>query len=338
MSLKSIVVLTAGLLVFGMGMAAAHQLRVAVTDMFPPSLRAEALGYLALGSIAGLALSPILVATAERIAPGLGQDPLALPWLMLPVLIVTGMVLVTFIRPDPKEIGQNLAQYFPGVAPPRPAEHAAATFSVMSMLRRAPIRRAIVANAAGQGNMAIVMVLTSLVLHHHGHSLTAIAFSHMFHTVGMFGFTIPLGRIADRFGREQVMYPGVAIALVGAVLVDLHRRVLVGHARDLPGRARLGGRQCRLDRADRGPVGDARARPRHRRQRQRRRGQFRHCRAGDRAAGAMERIAGRRAGRGRVRGGSADDAGGAPASPIARRGVVSYNRDRERRDRSLPWT
>ena len=219
MSLNSIVVLTAGLLIFGMGMAAAHQLRVAVTDMFPPSLRAEALGYLALGSVAGLALSPILVGTAERLAPGLGQDPLALPWLMLPVLIVTGMVLVTFIRPDPKEIGQNLAQYFPGVAPPRPAEHAAATFSVMSMLRRAPIRRAIVANAAGQGNMAIVMVLTSLVLHHHGHSLTAIAFSHMFHTIGMFGFTIPLGRIADRFGRERVMYPGVAIALIGAVLV-----------------------------------------------------------------------------------------------------------------------
>ena len=130
MSLNSIVVLTAGLLIFGMGMAAAHQLRVAVTDMFPPSLRAEALGYLALGSIAGLALSPILVATAERIAPGLGQDPLALPWLMLPILIVAGMVLVTFIRPDPKEIGQNLAQYFPGVAaaarrPSTPLQHSA---------------------------------------------------------------------------------------------------------------------------------------------------------------------------------------------------------------------
>jgi MFS family permease len=67
--------------------------------------------------------------------------------------------------------------------------------------------------------MAIVMVLTSLVLHHHGHSLSSIAVSHMFHTVGMFGFTIPLGRLADRIGRERVMYPGVAIALVGAVLV-----------------------------------------------------------------------------------------------------------------------
>jgi MFS family permease len=218
-SLKSIVVLTAGLLVFGMGMAAAHQLRVAVADMFPPSLRAEALGYVALGSIVGLAISPALVASAEWLAPGLGQDPLALPWLMLPVMIIAGMVLVTFIHPDPKVIGQNLAHYFPGAAPVQRPEHAPSSFSVMSMLRRAPIRRAIVANAAAQGNMSIVMVLTSLVLHHHGHSLTAIALSHTFHTIGMFGFTIPLGRLADRIGREQVMYPGVAIALVGAVLV-----------------------------------------------------------------------------------------------------------------------
>src|SRR5262249_38111451 len=162
-SLKSIVVLTAGLLIFGMGMAAAHQLRVAVTDMFPPSLRAEALGYVALGSIVGLALSPVLVAGAEHAAPGLGLDPLALPWLMVPVLIVTGMALVTFIRPDPKVIGQNLAQYFPGAVLPRPSEQAAPDFSVMRLLRRAPVRRAIIANCAAQGNMSIVMVLTSLV-------------------------------------------------------------------------------------------------------------------------------------------------------------------------------
>jgi MFS family permease len=219
-SLNSIVALTTGLLIFGMGMAAAHQLRVAVTDMFPPARRAEALGYLALGSIVGLGFGPVLVGTAERVAPGLGLDPLALPWLMLPLMIVAGMVLVTFIRPDPKTIGQNLDRYFPGASPPRSAaEHGQSDFRVMSMLRRAPIRLAIVANAAAQGNMAIVMVLTSLVLHHHGHSLTAIALSHTFHTVGMFGFTIPLGRLADRVGRERVMYPGVAVALVGAVLV-----------------------------------------------------------------------------------------------------------------------
>ncbi len=72
--------------------------------------------------------------------------------------------------------------------------------------------------------MSIVMVLTSLVLAHHGHSLTHIAMSHLFHSVGMFAFTIPLGKLADRFGRERVMYPGVATTLVGAGPRGLHRR------------------------------------------------------------------------------------------------------------------
>jgi MFS family permease len=56
-------------------------------------------------------------------------------------------------------------------------------------------------------------------LAHHGHSLTAIAFSHMFHSIGMFAFTIPLGRMADRYGRSIVMYPGVATTIAGAGLV-----------------------------------------------------------------------------------------------------------------------
>ena len=62
-------------------------------------------------------------------------------------------------------------------------------------------------------------MLTSLVLSHHGHSLTAITISHMFHSAGMFAFTVPLGRLADRYGRGPVMYPGVAVALIGASLV-----------------------------------------------------------------------------------------------------------------------
>jgi MFS family permease len=35
----------------------------------------------------------------------------------------------------------------------------------------------------------------------------------------MFAFTVPLGKLADRFGREPVMFPGVATTLVGAILV-----------------------------------------------------------------------------------------------------------------------
>jgi len=212
--------LIGGMVVFSMGMNAAQQLRVAATDMFPPHRRAEALGYVALGSLIGLVITPLMLTFSERVAPGIGLDPLGLPWLMLPALIVTGMVIVTFVRPDPKQIGMQLQTYYPDYVPPqrRPSE-TRGSFTIGRLLRNSETRLAIASNCAGQGNMSIVMVLTSLVLHHHGHSLTAIAFSHMFHSIGMFAFTIPLGRLADRYGRNTVMYPGVATTIVGAGLV-----------------------------------------------------------------------------------------------------------------------
>ena len=208
-----------GMLVFSMGMNAAQQLRVAATDMFPPHMRAQALGYVALGSLVGLMIGPVVVGGTDAVAHQMGQDPLALPWLLLPVLIVPGMLLVAFVWPDPKEIGMKLDLYYPGHAPEQKPFATASTFSTGAMLRDVPIRLAIVANCAGQGNMSIVMVLTSLVLAHHGHSLVAIATSHMFHSAGMFAFTVPLGKLVDRIGHEPVMYPGVATTLVGAAMI-----------------------------------------------------------------------------------------------------------------------
>jgi MFS family permease len=220
MDVRSLWLLVVGMLIFGMGMNAAQQMRVGATDMFPPQLRGQALGYVALGAMAGLVLSPLLVGISERLAQTSGSDPMVLPWLMLPALIVIGMGLVYFVRPDPKEIGMNLAKYYPGYKEaPRAPGQGAADFSMRGLLRHLPTRLAIATNAAAQGNMSIVMVLTSLVLAHHGHSLTMIATSHLFHSMGMFAFTIPIGKLADRIGRERVMYPGVALTILGAALV-----------------------------------------------------------------------------------------------------------------------
>ena len=221
MDLMSFGVFVAGMLVFGMGMNASQQLRVAATDMFPPHHRAQALGYIALGSLLGLAVSPAVVTFSERVSVQLGQHPLGLPWFMLPALILPGMALIAFVRPDPKEIGARLEHYYPGYVRPEQPPGPQARFSAWTLLRNGRVRFAVVSNCAAHGNMSIVMVLTSLVLAHNGHSLSAIAFSHMFHSVGMFAFTIPLGRLADRFGRNKVMLPGVGTALIGAALVAL---------------------------------------------------------------------------------------------------------------------
>lgn len=217
---SSAIGLTLGMVIFTMGISAAQQTRVAAADMYPPRMRGMALGFVATGSLIGIAISPMVMALAEIVAHRTGHDALGLPWLMMPVLILGGMLLIGFVRPDPKEIGMHLERYYPGyVPPPRLPPEQEAAFDSREMFRRVPTRLAIISNASGQGNMAIVMVLTSLVLSHHGHSLTAITISHMFHSAGMFAFTIPLGWASDRYGREQVMYPGVAIALVGALFV-----------------------------------------------------------------------------------------------------------------------
>ncbi|MBM3607334.1 MAG: MFS transporter [Alphaproteobacteria bacterium] len=222
MNYRSFAALSAGLLVFSMGMSAAQQMRVAATDMFPPRMRAQALGYVALGSLAGLLVTPTLIASSETIAPALRLDVLTVPWLILPVLILGGMVMIFFVRPDPMQIGMNLSTYYPGYTPVKRSQRGEASgkiFDPWDLLRNPQTRLAIAANCSGQANMSIVMVMTSLVLHHQGHSLTQIGFSHMFHSLGMFAFTIPLGRMADRIGRNPVMYGGVMVALAGASFV-----------------------------------------------------------------------------------------------------------------------
>ena len=216
----SFAVLVGAMFIFALGMDAAQQIRVGATDMFPPHHRAQALGYAALGSVGGLLLSPVLVYAAESLVGSKGVEALALPWLWLPTLIVAGMVLVMFVHPDPKDIGRNLQRYYPDYSPPsEPLVGHDAAFSIGRLLRDPPSLLAIASNCAGVGNMQIVMVLMSLVLLHHGHSLTWIAVSNMLHALGMFAFTIPLGKLADEHGREKVMHPGVVTALAGAALV-----------------------------------------------------------------------------------------------------------------------
>jgi MFS family permease len=153
MSWGSLGLLVAGMLVFGMGMNGAQQLRVAAADMFPPQMRARSLGYVATGSLLGLVMSPALMASGESWGPKFGLDPLAVPWLLLPALIIAGMALVNFIRPDPKEIDLRLHEYYTELrlvhvpAKAAPSGEPVSQFHAQDLLRNRSTRLAIACNA-----------------------------------------------------------------------------------------------------------------------------------------------------------------------------------------------
>jgi len=217
---RSFVLFLVGLLLFGMGLSAIHQLRVAAADMYPPGRRGQALGYVLTGSVLGVFLTPVIIAAAEAASGPLGLDPLGLTWLFVPVVILPGIVCVALVRPDPRDILLHLKQYYPDYrGEPRGAAASAHRLSVRTFLRDYPMRVALVSNFAAQSNMSIVMVIGSLVLAHHGHSLPAIAVASALHSAGMFAFSLPLGSLADRLGRRAVMLPGGVVATLGALLV-----------------------------------------------------------------------------------------------------------------------
>ena len=67
--------------------------------------------------------------------------------------------------------------------------------------------------------MNMMMAMTGLVLAHQGHALHAVSLSVGIHVIGVFGLSLPLGRLTDAFGRRAVMLVGLGLSVAGAFLV-----------------------------------------------------------------------------------------------------------------------
>jgi MFS family permease len=136
--------------------------------------------------------------------------------------LVPGVALVFLIRPDPREIATNLRRYYPDLRAEesRPAD-APTGVGFRAWVGHYPLLVAFMAGFGSQGVMMMMMVMTSLALSHHGHDLPMISLSVAFHTVGMFGFSLPIGRLTDAFGRRNVMMLGTVVTAVGGCLVVL---------------------------------------------------------------------------------------------------------------------
>ncbi len=217
-------VFVAGLLVFGIGVGAGQQLRTAAADMYLPERRAEGLGYVLTGALLGALGGPVLIGAAQAGAGPLAFDSTALAWLLVPVMLVPSMALVLLIKPDPKEIAADLGRFYPGYRRPAHAEQdivLANGAGLWAWLAHYPLRVAFLAMFAAHGIMTMMMALTPLAMSHSGHALTMISVAVGLHVVGMYGLSLPLGRLADRVGRRNVILAGLAILAFGTLLVPL---------------------------------------------------------------------------------------------------------------------
>lgn len=216
---ESLLLFMLGAFVFGLGVGATQQLRVGVTDMYPGSRRGEALGYLLTGSLVGSIVAPLLIFASSKLSDRFGVNELTMPWLLAPLVIVPAVFAILAVRPDPKEIALNLASYWPGVA--QTARTVRGKMSYRDFVKSRPRLTATVCYMPAQGVMSMIMAATPLVLTKSGHSLTFISLAVTIHVLGMFAFSIPLGRLADRVGRTKVIWGGLATSAAGALMMPV---------------------------------------------------------------------------------------------------------------------
>ena len=171
------------------------------------------------GSLVGALASPLLIKLAETFAGDFGVEPIALSWFFIPIVVVASMALVLRVRPDPKEIASRLGDYYPDYTPPPATPQPAGKVGILHFVRHYPKLTAFASMFSAQGNMNMMMVMTSLALGRHDYTLTSISVSVAIHVMGMFGFSLPLGRLADRIGRRNVMLLGLVLASLGSWLI-----------------------------------------------------------------------------------------------------------------------
>src|SRR5690606_24341009 len=134
---------------------------------------------------------------------------------------VAAIVVFIGLRPDPREIGKEVAEKFPeAVTVSNQARN------VFEILRQPTTLVSVTAMVFGQMVMVLVMVITSLHMHDHQHGLTDISAVIASHTFGMFAFSSISGRLADVWGREKVILSGAITLVVACIAATISSDVL----------------------------------------------------------------------------------------------------------------
>ncbi len=203
-----------GCVVFGLGAAMAQLCRSSAADLYPVQLRGKGVGAVASAGAVGAVAGPLLATGAAAAGALGGIDRDVTPWFVLPLICAAAVFVILTLRPDPKEIASRIVDYFPDAAPPPPLEPPRPRAELLSL---PPARKAIRAASLCHGAMVGVMGVTAVALNKAGDGSATIALLMSAHFIGMFALAVPIGGLADRFGRQRTILVGACVCGVGAI-------------------------------------------------------------------------------------------------------------------------
>lgn len=211
-----------GMVLMGVANAAVQLGRFAAAEVNKPEHRGRAISNVVIGGTVGSVIGPFVAGPAGNIVGSWGVDELAGAYLFAAILFAVGAVVVWIgLRPDPREVGKQVAEQFPETGS-TPGE----VRSVFQILSQPAALVAVISMVLGQMVMVLVMVITSLHMRGHNHGLPDISAVISSHTFGMYAFSIISGRLADRFGRGRVILMGSATLVVACVAATISPNVL----------------------------------------------------------------------------------------------------------------
>lgn len=231
-AIHSFGIFLAGMIFMGIANAAVQLGRFAAAEVNRPEHRGRAISNVVIGGTVGSVVGPFVAGPAGALIGSWGIDELAGAYLVSLVLFAIAAVVVFFgLRPDPREIGKEVAEKFPeiiagsnegGVLSASKGE----ARSVFEILRQPAASVAVISMVLGQMVMVLVMVITSLHMRDHNHMLGDISIVISAHTVGMYAFSILSGRLADRWGRGPVIMIGSVTLVLASLAATISPDVL----------------------------------------------------------------------------------------------------------------
>ncbi|MDX6437752.1 MAG: hypothetical protein QOF45_335 [Gaiellaceae bacterium] len=208
---ESATIVVTGFALVGVAQGTVLLARAAAADMYPTDRRARGISFVLFGALFGAALGP-LVFRPLLAGKGLDTDALVIPWLAAGGIMAVGLLIVLFVRPDPRTIAQ--------------AMHAAETESALEpaaplreIIRRPGVASALIAAVASFAGMASVMNLTGYLVIDHGHHQSDVFTVISLHIVGMYALVLVIGELVDRVGRTPSQVAG--LLLMGLSILGL---------------------------------------------------------------------------------------------------------------------